>query len=61
MLNPPRLFPEIDLEDRAFGGIDGHSEQMGFPLTAEEHRLLIEMVDNGGQFYSRENSPGLAP
>ena len=61
MLNPPRLFPEIDLEDRAFGGIDGHSEQMGFALTAEEHRLLIEMVDNGGQFYSRENSPGLAP
>jgi hypothetical protein len=58
-LNPPRLFPEVDLGDRAFGGVEGHSEEMGFPLTPAEHRLLIEMVDNGGQFYSRENSAGL--
>ena len=59
MLNPPRQFPEVDMADRAFGGIDGHSEAKGAPLTPEEHRLLIEMVDNGGQFYSRENAPGL--
>jgi hypothetical protein len=59
VLNPPRQFPAPDMSDRAFGGLDGHSEAKGFPLTAEEHRLLIEMVDNGGQFYSRENSPGL--
>lgn len=58
-LNPPRQFPEVDLADRAFGGAAGHSEEMGFPLTPEEHRLLIEMADNGGQFYSRENAPGL--
>jgi len=58
-LNPPRLFPEVDLGDRAFGGVEGHSEEMGFALTPEEYRLLIEMVDNGGQFYSRENSAGL--
>jgi Hydrazine synthase alpha subunit middle domain len=59
-LNPPRQFPEVDLDDRAFGAdVVDHSVDMGFPLTAEEHRLLIEMVDNGGQFYSRENAPGL--
>ncbi|HKE18294.1 MAG TPA: hypothetical protein VKB80_25625 [Kofleriaceae bacterium] len=58
-LNPPRLYPDVDSEDRAFGGVQGHSEDMGFPLTPDEFRLLIEMVDNGGQFYSRENAPGL--
>ncbi len=61
LLNPPRQFPEVDMDDRAFGDVEGHSEAKGFPLTAEEHRLIIEMIDNGGQFYSRENSPGLAP
>ncbi|HLU68234.1 MAG TPA: hypothetical protein VKZ63_18245, partial [Kofleriaceae bacterium] len=59
VLNPPRQFPTPDMGDRAFGGVTGHSEEVGNPLTAEEHRLLVEMVDNGGQFYSRENSPGL--
>jgi hypothetical protein len=59
ILNPPRQFPTVDMGDRAFGGVTGHSEVQGAPLTAEEHRLLVEMVDNGGQFYSRENSPGL--
>ena len=39
----------------------GHAEAEGETLTAEEYRLLVEMVDNGGQFYSRENSPGLQP
>ncbi|HUS65256.1 MAG TPA: hypothetical protein VMZ28_11965 [Kofleriaceae bacterium] len=59
VLNPPRQFPEPDLGDRAFGGVAGHADEKGFPLTAEEYRLLVEMVDNGGQFYSRENSPGI--
>jgi hypothetical protein len=59
MLNPPRQFPTVDEGDRAFGGVDGHSEQQGFALTPAEQRLLIEMVDNGGQFYSRENAPAL--
>jgi Hydrazine synthase alpha subunit middle domain len=60
-LNPPRLFPEVDMNDRAFGGTTGHADEMGAPLTAEEYRLIVEMVDNGGQFYSRENSAGLNP
>ena len=59
VLNPPRQFPEPDLGDRAFGGIAGHADDKGFPLTAEEYRLIVEMVDNGGQFYSRENAPGI--
>jgi hypothetical protein len=41
--------------------VSGHADDMGSPLTAEEYRLLVEMVDNGGQFYSRENAPGLQP
>ena len=61
LLNPPRQFPEPDLEDRFKGGVSGHADDKGFPLTAEEYRLLVEMVDNGGQFYSRENAPGLQP
>lgn len=60
-LNPPRQFPTPDLNDRAFGGVAGHAEEEGETLTPEEYRLLVEMVDNGGQFYSRENSPGLQP
>jgi hypothetical protein len=59
VLNPPRQFPDPVLDDREFGGVDGHAEQKGHPLTARQYRLLVEMVDNGGQFYSRENSPGL--
>lgn len=59
MLNPPRQFPTPKLDQRAFGGIQGHAEEKGHPLTAEQYRLLVEMADNGGQFYSRENAPGL--
>jgi hypothetical protein len=61
LLNPPRQFPEVNMNDRFTGAMQGHSEDKGFPLTPEEHRLIIEMIDNGGQFYSRENSAGLAP
>jgi len=60
ILNPPRQFPTADLGDRAFGGVAGHADAKGHPLTAEQYRLLVEMADNGGQFYSRENSPGLS-
>jgi hypothetical protein len=59
ILNPPQQFPSVDMGNRAFGGVSGHSEDQGNALTAEEHRLLIEMVDNGGQFFSRENGPGI--
>jgi len=61
VLNPPRQFPEPDLDDRLFPDLPDHSVEMGFPLTAEEFRLLVEMAANGGQFYSRENAPGLQP
>jgi len=60
-LNPPRQFPDADLGDRAFAGEPVHPDDVGgSPLSAEEYRLLVEMVDNGGQFYSRENAPSLA-
>jgi hypothetical protein len=57
-INPPALYPTVNLSDRAFDG-PAHPAELGEPeLTPEEYRLLIEMVDNGGQFYSRENAPG---
>lgn len=60
ILNPPRQFPTPDLGDRAFGGAAGHAEAKGQTLSAADYRLLVEMADNGGQFYSRENAPGLS-
>ena len=59
ILNPPRQFPTPDLGNRAFGGVAGHADEKGRPLTAEQYRLLVEMADNGGQYFSRENAPGL--
>jgi hypothetical protein len=62
-INPRRQFPTVKSSDRAFGGTTTHPADVpggeGFALTAEEERLLVEMVDNGGQFYSRENAPGI--
>lgn len=57
-LNPPVLFPTADLAIRAFEGATHPADVGGTPLTPEEYRLFVEMVDNGGQFYSRENAPG---
>jgi hypothetical protein len=57
-LNPPVQYPTVDMNVRAFPG-PNHPEELGRAgLTAGEYRLLIEMADNGGQFYSRENAPG---
>jgi len=58
MLNPPAQYPTVKLNDRAFDGPGHLAEVSREELTPEEFRLLIEMVDNGGQFFSRENAPG---
>lgn len=55
-LNPPVQYPTADLNVRAFPVTGDLHEGL---LTAGEYRLLIEMADNGGQFFSRENAPGL--
>lgn len=57
-LNPPQLFPSVSTSVRAFDG-PTHGELYDFTLTPDEYYLLILMADNGGQFYSRENAPGL--
>jgi hypothetical protein len=60
-INPRRQFPTVSDADRAFGPAT-HPADVGradLALTAAEERLLVEMVDNGGQFFSRENAPGL--
>jgi hypothetical protein len=67
MLNPPAIYPTVNLADRAFGAnihpkgltvgtIDGNDPR--FELTPDEYYRLILMADLGGQFYSRENRPG---
>jgi hypothetical protein len=43
---------------RAFETPPHPADVGGTALTPDEYRLLIEMADNGGQFYSRENAPG---
>jgi hypothetical protein len=55
LLNPPVQYPSVDMNVRAFDVTGDMHEGL---LTAGEYRLLIEMADNGGQFYSRENAPG---
>jgi hypothetical protein len=57
-LNPPQQFPSQDLGNRAFGsGVAAHAAAMGHELTADEYYMLVQMADNGGQFYARENAP----
>ena len=60
-LNPPVQYPTANLNERAFPTVSHPADVGGTPLTAGEYRLLIEMADNGGQFYSRENAPGQNP
>jgi Hydrazine synthase alpha subunit middle domain len=55
-LNPPRQFPNVDMNQRAFATA-AHAQAVGHELTADEYYLLVLMADNGGQFYSRENAP----
>ena len=68
MLNPPQRYPSVDLSKRAFPtavhpsevtNYNGHNgADAKYQLSADEYYMLILMADNGGQFYSRENSPG---
>jgi hypothetical protein len=61
-INPPQLYPEVDTSVRAFPDQPVHPVDVGGEeLTPEEYHLLILMADAGGQFYSRENAPGLEP
>jgi hypothetical protein len=57
-INPPQLFPVVDMNTRAFPGANHPADVGGTPLTAEEYYRLILMADMGGQFYSREIAPG---
>jgi hypothetical protein len=57
-LNPPQLYP-YDPAVRLIPGQTPHLVEQGRPdLTEDEYYLLVLMCDAGGQFYSRENSPG---
>lgn len=57
-INPPVLYPEPDLSERAFDAPVHPVDVGGTALTADEYYLLILMADAGGQFFSRENAPG---
>ncbi len=55
-LNPPARYP-LDVNVRAFPGKPTHPADVGGQeLTPDEYYLMILMADNGGQFYTRENS-----
>jgi hypothetical protein len=61
-LNPVQQFPQ-DVSKRAFdvAQFPPHLAAVGRPeMTADEYYILSLMLDNGGQFYSRENAP-IAP
>jgi hypothetical protein len=60
-LNPVRQFPAQDPSQRAFptAQYPPHAASVGAELTADEYYLLVLMADNGGQYYARENAPGL--
>ncbi len=69
MLNPPQLFPSVDMNTRAFSGKPVHPAEVGtyngfngadakYQLSSDEYYLLILNADDGGQFYFRENAPG---
>jgi len=59
MLNPPKRYPSLDPNDRAFSGKPIHPVDVGGQeLTPDEYYLMILMADNGGQYYSRENING---
>jgi hypothetical protein len=58
-MNPPARYPAVNTSDRAFAGKPIHPADVGGQeLTPDEYYLMILMADNGGQFYTRENSKG---
>jgi hypothetical protein len=58
-LNPMRQFPSQNAGDRLFSTTPHLVEQGQADLTPDEMYLLVLMADLGGQFYSRENAPGV--
>jgi hypothetical protein len=57
-LNPPQLYPNVNLDVRFKTGAPVHPvDKGGTALTEDEYYLFILMTDAGGQFYSRENAP----
>jgi hypothetical protein len=58
-LNPPKRFPTIDPNVRAFPGPNHPADVGGTELTPDEYYLLILNIDMGAQFYFRENKGGI--
>lgn len=58
-LNPMRQFPQQDPGDRLFDSTPHMQAVGGTALTPDEMYLMVLMADMGGQFYSRENAPGV--
>jgi hypothetical protein len=57
-LNPPQLYPEVNLGVRFRPGMPVHPADVGGQeLTPDEYYLLILSTDAGAQFYARENLP----
>lgn len=59
-LNPPQLFPTVNLNNRAFGSVIHPLDVGGEELTVDEYYALILAIDSGVQFYSREFNPGVS-
>ncbi len=63
-INPTKLFPQPDINVRAFPSTSPHSQtpggyDSGRELTATEFYKLILAADMGVNFYARENNPFL--
>jgi hypothetical protein len=65
-VNPPARYPQVDLTDRAYAGMPIHPAEIAnynghagtdakYVLTPDEYYLLMLNIDDGGQFYFREN------
>jgi hypothetical protein len=65
-VNPPARYPMVDLTDRAYPGMPIHPAEIAnynghagtdakYVLTPDEYYLLMLNIDDGGQFYFREN------
>jgi hypothetical protein len=67
-LNPPARYPQVDLTNRAFSGMPIHPAEIAsynghsgadpkYVLTPDEYFVLMLNIDDGGQYYFRENKP----
>lgn len=60
MIEVVNAVAEDDASAHAWADRPLHPEDVGVTLTPEERRLLIQMADLGGQYYSRFNVEGAA-